>query len=133
QSSSVVRASTSTAQVCPLTVSSTLIGARNLGRLARIHDGAYCERNGNPPPIIRRGVQVGQRLDIGEGGAHGFARDSLLGPRRLQRLGDGVEPQWHIGGRADADRQPPADPVFIERNLRSRGHISEIAPPRTRL
>src|SRR5204863_9778738 len=73
QSSSEVRASTSTAQVCPLTVSSTLIGARNLGRLARIHDGAYRERDGNPPPIIRRGVQVGQRLDLGKGLLHRHA------------------------------------------------------------
>ena len=57
----VVRASTSTAHLCPLTVSSTAIGAHSLGDL-RASIWRDCERNRDPPAIFAE-VQVGERLE----------------------------------------------------------------------
>jgi hypothetical protein len=63
-----------------------------LGVTVGIEDRAHGKARAGAPTIFGGRMQVGQRLDIGERGAHDFAHNSLLGARPLKYLRRGIEP-----------------------------------------
>ncbi len=99
----------------------------------RIGDGARGEIDGDAAAVFGRGVQIGERLDIGERLAH--RRVHRLGIERAARqlLLGALEPHGKIGGRADADGDALAFAVVAELDLRRRRHEGEIAAPRVHL
>ena len=83
------------------------------------------------PAIGGAGVQVGHRLDVGERGIDRVAHALLI--ERVPFSAVGVEPERERGRRADADREPAAAAVLVERDLRRRRDEGEVALPRVDL
>src|SRR5258706_2587861 len=127
QSSRLMRGSTSSAHVSPLTVKSTRIGPCR--GVVSIGDGAHGKMGGRAAPIVGRRMQVRQRLDLGKRGAYHLAHMRLLGARSLERACHCIEPQRTGCNAPDAQRETPANAVLVERHLcRGRGQC-EIAAP----
>src|SRR5262249_46945670 len=126
QSSRLMRGSTSTVRVSPLTVNSTRMCG--LGSLASIGDRAHGEACRGAPAILGRSVQVGEWLDVGERGAHGLARNVRPYARPFERLRHRIEPQRAGGHCTNAERQTPADTAVVERNLRRGRGEGKVAP-----
>src|SRR5262249_59076529 len=107
QSSRLMRGSTSTVRVSPLTVNSTRM--YGLGGPASIGDRAHGKACRGAPAIVGGSVQVAEWLDVGERGAHGLAHKRELYARPLER------PRCRIGthraGRPPLHAQPhtPSD------------------------
>src|SRR5258708_12506238 len=68
QSSRLMRGSTSSAHVSPLTVKSTRIGPYR--GVVSIGDGAHGKMGGRAAPIVGRRMHVRQRLDLGKRGPY---------------------------------------------------------------
>src|SRR5215475_12927578 len=111
QSSRLMRGSTSTVRVSPLTVNSTRM--RALSGSIGIGDRAHGEACRGAPAIVGGSVQVGEWLDVGERGAHGLAHNIRLYARPFERLGHRIEPQRAGRHRTDAERQTPADTAVV--------------------
>src|SRR5215510_12339540 len=126
QSSRLMRGSTSSVRVSPLTVNSTRM--RALSGSIGIGDRAYGKACRGAPAIVGRSVQVGEWLDVDERGAHGLARNGWLNARPFERLRYRIEPQRAGRHRTDAQRQTPADAAVVERNLRRGRGEGEVAP-----
>src|SRR5258706_15030250 len=127
QSSRLMRGSTSSAHVSPLTVKSTRI--RPYRGVVSIGDGAHGKMGGRAAPIVCRRIQVPQRLELGKRGAYHLAHMRLLGARSLERACHCIEPQRTGCNAPDAQRETPANAVLLERHLcRGRGQC-EIAAP----
>src|SRR5258708_11746858 len=127
RSSRLMRGSTSSAHVSPLTVKSTRIGPYR--GVVSIGDGAHGKMGGRAAPIVGRRMQVRQRLDLGKRGAYHLAHMRLLGARSLERACHCIEPQRTGCNAPDAQRETPANAVLVERHLcRGRGQC-EIAAP----
>src|SRR5581483_8643235 len=123
-SSKVVRSSTSSVCLAPLTRSSMRISVC-LG----VGDGAYRERARCAAAILGRGVQVVERRDIGERGAHRLADACRIERAAGQLALGGVEPDRRFGRGADADGDPLAVAAAVQFDLRRRGDKGEIAAP----
>src|SRR5258707_14562602 len=125
QSSRLMRGSTSSAHVSPLTVKSTRIGPCR--GVVSIGDGAHGKMGGRAAAIVGRRVQVRQRLDLGKRGAYHLAHMRLLGARSLERAR--IEPQRTGRNAPDAQRETPANAVLIECHLCRGCGQCEIAAP----
>ena len=68
-----------------------------------------------------------------ERGGDGLAHTRFVQARAFERLADRVEPHRRRRDRADAEREPPARAVLVERDLRRRRREREVALARADL
>src|ERR1700690_1222305 len=134
QSSKVVRGSTSISCSVPLTLSSMRIrvplGFFPLRVADGIRNGAAGEIDRGAAAVLGRGVQIGQRIDIGEGPAQRRVHCLGIECGAYELLLRAIEPHGEIGDRADADGDAFTLAVGAQLDLRRRRHEGEVAAPR---